>query len=191
MAKITPCSGRCTPNARPIVSSGILKAFDCISPEALRPGDQYRANGKGAGPFLAFQRLDLLRAASASTMQPKPRKPGQDFRLPGPPCRQEVICGWALRQRWVSATGAPVGGPRRQIAGTSRGPDRRGTGFELERPWGVAFPQGFIKPQRNNTMVAFVRPQECGDGQTTVLGHPAVAPCARVAPALRRGQSRP
>src|SRR6516164_6806245 len=28
-----------------------------ISPEALRPGDQYRANGKGAGPFLAFQRL--------------------------------------------------------------------------------------------------------------------------------------
>src|SRR6516164_8070586 len=55
---------------------------------------------------------------------------------------------------------------------------------------------GFIKLQRNNTMVAFVSSfvrlqKECDDGQATALGYPGVAPSARVAPALRRGQSRP
>ena len=56
--------------------------------------------------------------------------------------------------------------------------------------------RGFIKLQRNTAIVAFVSSfvrleQEGDDGQTTVLGHPGLAPSARVAPALRRGQSRP
>src|SRR6516162_364447 len=65
--------------------------------------------------FLAFQRLYLdpggVNFDRSRAVQPKPRKPGQGLRPPGPPCCQRVIRGWCSRQLGVSA-------PR--LSGTSR-----------------------------------------------------------------------
>src|SRR5215467_5265500 len=66
----------------------------------------------------------LLPAVSASTDVAEAQETVARRYLPGPPCRRQIIRGWHLRQLQVSVTCGPVGGPRRQIAATSRGPDR-------------------------------------------------------------------
>src|SRR6516225_10581787 len=76
----------------------------------------------------------LLPAASTSTDTAEAQETKARLRLPGPPCRQEVICGWLLRQLWVSVT--HIGGPRPEGAHKpAREPGRR-------EPAGVAVSRG-------------------------------------------------
>ena len=79
----------------------------------------------------------LLPVASASTDLAEAQETVARLYLPGPPCRRQIIRGWHLRQLQVSVTCGPVGGPRRQIAGTTRGPDRRGKTSSLREMVGA------------------------------------------------------
>jgi quercetin dioxygenase-like cupin family protein len=69
-----------------------------------------RENAKGAGPFLAFQRLYLAAGGvnfdRSQAVQPKPRKPGQGASSSRSSLFQKVIRRWLLRQLGVS--GPPV-----------------------------------------------------------------------------------
>ena len=83
-----------------------------------------------------FSASILLPAASTSTDAAEAQETVARLRHPGPPCHQEAYSRVASTSTLgICNPRAPVGGPRLQITGTSRGPDRRDTGFELERNW--------------------------------------------------------